>query len=56
MQPHGVAVYLEARHLCTQMCGVREMAPLTRTTMWRGVYAGNPALRSAFFEMCGVHQ
>ncbi|HVC82886.1 MAG TPA: GTP cyclohydrolase I, partial [Chloroflexota bacterium] len=39
MQPHGVAVYLEAQHLCTQMRGVREIAPLTRTTLWRGEYA-----------------
>jgi len=56
LQPHGVAVYLEAHHLCTQMRGVRELAPLTRTALWRGVYADDPALRSEFFEMCGVHQ
>ena len=56
MQPHGVAVYLEAQHLCTQMRGVREIAPLTRTTLWRGEYANNPGLRSEFFAMCGVHQ
>jgi GTP cyclohydrolase I len=56
LQPHGVAVYLEAHHLCTQMRGVREPASLTRTTLWRGVYADDPALRSEFFAMCGVHQ
>lgn len=56
LQPHGVAVYLEAHHLCTQMRGVRELAPLTRTTMWRGIYADDPALRREFFAMCGVHQ
>ncbi|HEU5089724.1 MAG TPA: GTP cyclohydrolase I, partial [Roseiflexaceae bacterium] len=27
LQPHGVAVYLEAHHLCTQMRGVREDSP-----------------------------
>ncbi|HEV2237191.1 MAG TPA: GTP cyclohydrolase I, partial [Ktedonobacterales bacterium] len=32
--PHGVAVYLEAKHLCTQMRGVREVSPDTRTTFW----------------------
>jgi len=26
LQPHGVAVYLNAMHLCTQMRGVREGA------------------------------
>src|SRR5512132_2607523 len=45
MEPHGVAVYLEAHHLCTQMRGVREVLPLTRTTFWRGEYENNPALR-----------
>ena len=31
LQPHGVAVYLEGHHLCTQMRGVREHDPMTRT-------------------------
>jgi GTP cyclohydrolase I len=55
LQPHGVAVYLDAHHLCTQMRGVREIVPLTRTTFWRGEYASNPALRAEFLTMCGVH-
>src|ERR1700716_2081202 len=54
LQPHGVAVYLEAHHLCTQMRGVREVAPLTRTTFWRGEYDSNAALRAEFFDVCGV--
>jgi GTP cyclohydrolase I len=54
LEPHGVAVYLEAHHLCTQMRGVRELAPLTRTTFWRGEYDNNPALRSEFYKMCGI--
>ena len=55
LQPHGVAVYLEAHHLCTEMRGVRAIAPLTRTTFWRGAYDENAALRSEFFSICGVH-
>jgi GTP cyclohydrolase I len=54
LHPHGVAVYLEAQHLCTQMRGVREVAPLTRTTFWRGEYEGNPDLRAEFFKACGL--
>jgi GTP cyclohydrolase I len=54
LQPHGVAVYLEAHHMCTQMRGVREVSPLTRTTFWRGEYDDNPALRSEFLSICGV--
>jgi GTP cyclohydrolase IA len=56
LQPHGVAVYLEAHHLCTQMRGVAETSPLTRTTFWRGEYDSNPALRSEFFVACGLHR
>ena len=54
LQPHGVAVYLEAQHLCTEMRGVRESAPLTRTTFWRGTYADDAALRAEFFTAAGV--
>ncbi|HEU5330896.1 MAG: GTP cyclohydrolase I [Thermomicrobiales bacterium] len=54
LQPHGVAVYLEAHHLCMEMRGVRETAPLTRTSVWRGEYDGNPALRAEFFTTCGL--
>jgi GTP cyclohydrolase I len=56
LRPHGVAVYLEAHHLCTQMRGVQEGASLTRTTFWRGAYDDNPALRSEFFVACGLQQ
>jgi GTP cyclohydrolase I len=54
LQPHGVAVYLEAHHLCMQMRGVREVSSLTRTTFWRGEYDQNPALRAEFLSICGV--
>ena len=54
LQPHGVAVYVEAHHLCTQMRGVREVAPVTRTTFWRGAYDSDPDLRDEFLAICGV--
>jgi GTP cyclohydrolase I len=52
VQPHGVAVYLEAHHLCTQMRGVRELMPLTRTSVWRGHYENDTALRAEFLAAC----
>ncbi len=52
LQPHGVAVHLEAVHLCTQMRGVREIESRTRTTYWRGNYDGDPDLRAEFFRLC----
>jgi GTP cyclohydrolase I len=56
LHPHGVAVYLDAHHLCTQMRGVRETAPLTRTTFWRGNYESDPSLRTEFCVACGLHR
>jgi len=55
LHPHGVAVYLEAHHLCMQMRGVRETAPTTRTTVWRGNFANDASLRSEFFTACGLN-
>jgi GTP cyclohydrolase I len=44
--PAGVAVHLEASHLCTRMRGVKEHSA-TVTTFWRGSYADS-ALRQEF--------
>ncbi|MGI0154920.1 MAG: GTP cyclohydrolase I [Thermoplasmata archaeon] len=52
LHPHGAAVYVVAHHICTQMRGVRETAPETRATFWRGTYATNPALRAEFLSTC----
>jgi GTP cyclohydrolase I len=56
LHPHGVAVYLEAHHLCMEMRGVREVAPMTRTTVWRGYYADDPSLRAEFYTACGLQR
>lgn len=56
LEPHGVAVYLEAQHLCTEMRGVRAILPMTRTTYWRGEFVGNASLRSEFFTACGLQR
>jgi GTP cyclohydrolase I len=50
---HGVAVQMEAHHMCTQMRGVREVNPKTRTLTWRGFYAEDPELRKEFFHLTG---
>jgi GTP cyclohydrolase IA len=54
MDAHGVAVYMEADHLCTQMRGVRETNAKTRTTGYRGTYERDPSLRSEFFDLAGI--
>lgn len=54
LNPLGVAVYLEAHHLCKQMRGVQESAAFTRTTVWRGEYEQNSSLRVEFLLGCGA--
>ena len=50
LQPHGVAVHLNAMHLCTQMRGVREGHSRTWTSFWRGNYENDPQLRNEFLQ------
>jgi GTP cyclohydrolase IA len=50
VQPQGVAVHLEATHLCTQMRGVAEEGSRTATTFWRGAYERDADLRREFLE------
>jgi GTP cyclohydrolase I len=46
VNPRGVAVHLDATHLCTQMRGVEEHSR-TVTTFWRGAFS-DPDLRREF--------
>jgi GTP cyclohydrolase I len=48
VSPRGVAVHLEAAHLCTQMRGVEEEGSRTATTFWRGLYDEDADLRREF--------
>ena len=50
LEPHGVAVHLNAMHLCTQMRGVREGHSRTWTSFWRGNYESDPQLRTEFLQ------
>jgi GTP cyclohydrolase I len=51
---HGVAVYLEAEHMCMRTRGVREHGTRTRTTAYRGVYERDPSLRAEFRDFAGL--
>jgi GTP cyclohydrolase I len=50
IEPLGVAVHLDAAHLCTQMRGVAEESSRTVTTFWRGAYADDADLRREFLD------
>jgi GTP cyclohydrolase IA len=47
----GVAVKLEAEHLCTAMRGVEEGGSVTVTTVWRGLYDDDESLRLEFLTL-----
>jgi GTP cyclohydrolase I len=53
VSPQGVAVHLEASHLCTQMRGVEEHSR-TVTTFWRGAFE-DPELRREFLHEVRSH-
>jgi len=47
----GVAVKLEAMHLCTAMRGVEEDGSATVTTVWRGLHDEDESLRAEFLTL-----
>jgi GTP cyclohydrolase I len=47
----GVAVKLEAAHMCTAMRGVEEDGSVTVTTVWRGLFDEDESLRSEFLTL-----
>ena len=49
--PHGVAVVMEARHLCVEMRGVEKADSDTVTSCLLGGFRENAALRAEFLEL-----
>jgi GTP cyclohydrolase I len=56
VHPRGVAVHIEASHLCTQMRGVEEEGSRTVTTFWRGLYDEQAELRREFLDEVRSHR
>jgi GTP cyclohydrolase IA len=56
VRPRGVAVHIEASHLCTQMRGVEEEGSRTVTTFWRGLYDADADLRREFLDEVRSHR
>jgi GTP cyclohydrolase IA len=56
VRPRGVAVHIEAAHLCTQMRGVEEECSRTVTTFFRGLYDEDPDLRREFLDEARAHR
>ncbi len=51
LQPRGVAVVMEAEHLCMTIRGVRKPGTRILTTAMRGHYCDDPAAREEFITL-----
>lgn len=51
LQPKGVAVVVEAKHMCMCMRGVQKQNSTTLTTAMVGVYKDNPQYRAEFMSL-----
>jgi GTP cyclohydrolase I len=54
LQPHGVAVVIQARHFCMCYRGVRQPGAITTTSKLHGIFLSNPAARAEFFTLLGT--
>jgi GTP cyclohydrolase I len=55
LTPRGVAVVMEAYHLCMMMRGVEKQDSLTVTSCMLGDFKTNFQTRQEFLELCGRH-
>jgi GTP cyclohydrolase I len=53
LKPHGVAVIIEAFHLCMMMRGVEKQNSYTITSSMQGVFRDNPITRQELLHLLG---
>ena len=51
LRPKGVAVVIEAKHLCVGMRGIQRPDAVTLTSAMRGVFLAQPNAREEFFNL-----
>ena len=51
LEPRGIAILVEAEHMCMSMRGVQKQGSSTLTTQYRGVFRDDPAEQVRFFTM-----
>ena len=51
IEPLGVGVVIEARHMCVEMRGVEKINSITTTSALRGSFITNPDTRKEFFSL-----
>ena len=51
LEPRGIAILVEAEHMCKSMRGVQKQGSSTMTTQYRGLFRDDPAEQVRFFTM-----
>ena len=51
LKPRGIAVLIEAEHMCMSMRGVQKQGASTITTRFTGAFRNDPAEQARFFSM-----
>ncbi len=51
MNPKGVAVVIEAQHLCMQMRGVQKQNSITTSSSFSGIFMSDEKTRSEFMNL-----
>ncbi len=51
LNPHGVAVVIEADQMCMSMRGIKKPGAITVTSAMRGAFINSPALRQEFLSL-----
>jgi GTP cyclohydrolase I len=54
LNPLGVAVVIEARHLCMVMRGVQKQNSVTTTSAFTGIFLKDNRTREEFIHMIGI--
>jgi GTP cyclohydrolase IA len=55
LRPRGVAVFLEAEHMCMSMRGVQKAGAKTLTTQFTGVFKKNAEEQAKFFTLLRIN-
>jgi len=54
LQPHGVAIIMEASHFCMMMRGVQKQNSMTVTSAMRGTFKTNPTSRAELMNLIKI--
>ncbi|MCB1423150.1 MAG: GTP cyclohydrolase I, partial [Nitratireductor sp.] len=56
LAPRGVAVMIEAEHMCMAMRGIKKMGSTTTTTCFTGAFRNDPAEQVSFMTLLRMNR